>query len=278
MSDHLPTSDHQPELKVSPIPLIRQWDQFKNSLFLPLRWIVETIEFVVILVVLLIVIRQGIFERRYIPSESMYPSLQIGDQLIIEKVSLNLHKIFPQNPEFERGDIVVFYPPPQAVYGQDLKQDPLNQFVRLTGLSQDIKFGEFTLFPFLPIAEDAYIKRIIGMPGEKIEVRPYDGVYINGQKLDENYLADLPNYELSTMQDIRDLPADQRNSETIIVPPGHFFCLGDNRNFSHDSHAWGFVGKERVIGKAYAIIWRDLRLLKPSFGPQWRMQYAPAHP
>jgi len=100
----------------------------------------------------------------------------------------------------ERGDVIVFHPP----------------------VNPD---------------EEPYIKRVIGLPGEKILVE--NGiVYINGISLRENYIKDAPNYQGSW-----------------VVPNDSLFVLGDNRNNSSDSHSWGVVPIENVIGTAEVIYW-----------------------
>lgn len=85
-----------------------------------------------------------------------------------------------------------------------------------------------------------FIKRLIGLPGDTVEIR--NGfVYINGQPLDEPYLPEenRPYY----------------NYGPVVVPPNHYFVLGDNRNESNDSHEWGFLHKKYLIGKALFIFW-----------------------
>lgn len=249
-----------------------KWNTYKSKLSPFVRVPIEVLEFCLTLVILLIIIRQGLFERRYIPSESMLPNLQIQDQLIIEKVSLNLHSL-GMAKDIQRGDILVFYPPPAANHGIDLKKDFPNTFVRLTGLSSDIQVGALTLFPFLPKAEDAYIKRVIALPQEKVEVKAGDGVYINNQKLTESFTLEKPIYSIKTEADLYDMsiacgtPIDvafKDSSKPITVPANHFLMLGDNRNNSKDGHCWGFLPRDRVIGKAMSIIWRNLGL-KPDF-------------
>jgi len=251
-----------------------KWNAFKEGLKPPVRFGVEIVEFIATLLFLLIIIRQGVFERRYIPSGSMLPNLQIQDQLIVEKVSQNLFKLGIGN-DFRRGDIVVFYPPSEAERGKDIQHDFWNTFVRLTGISSDIQLGSIVVFPFLPKAETAYIKRIVALPGEKVEIRANDGIYINGVKLPESYVLQPASYSLYTLGDLFNsslacgtpLVNNKEyagSKEAIIVPEGHYFCLGDNRNDSRDGHCWGFVKKDRIIGKAFSIIWRDLRL-QPSF-------------
>lgn len=215
----------------------------------------EIVELVVVTLILLIAIRWAFAEARYIPSSSMEPTLQINDRLLVEKVSGHLGK------KIERGDILVFYPPPIEMGGQDLKGDPLTVLGRWTGL------------PFLPY-EAAFIKRVIGLPGDHIRIQAGQGVFINGQLLDESgYIKEPPAYSLSLLGEIGGRATDgsvirpyadpAKASEPIIVPPGHLFMMGDNRNNSEDSHVWGFLDEKRVVGRACLLFWR--RLTPPKF-------------
>lgn len=208
----------------------------------------ETIELVIVTLILLIVIRQFIAEARYIPSSSMEPTLQIDDKLVVEKISGWLGKAY------QRGEILVFYPPPVELGGHDLSNDPLHVMGRLTGL------------PFLPY-EPAFIKRVIGLPGDKIRVQKGVGVYVNDVLIDETsqYAKERPNYDLNVMADIRGRSANGQiiqpfrdDFEPIIVPEGHLFMMGDNRNNSEDGHVWGFLDQKRVIGRACLLYWRRL--------------------
>ena len=86
--------------------------------------------------------------------------------------------------------------------------------------------------------KDAFIKRIIGLPGETVEVR--DGqVFVNGEPLQENYIAEEPQY----------------NWGPDTVPEDSYLVLGDNRNNSYDSHYWGFVPRDHIIGRAIVRFW-----------------------
>ncbi len=154
-------------------------------------------------------IRTFVAEARYIPSESMLPTLEVNDRLIIEKVSY--HFKLPQ-----RGDVVVFEP---------------------TEILQQQNF------------KDAFIKRVIGLPGETIEVKN-GTVFVNGEPLSEKYIEEEPKYDYGPE----------------IVPENQYLLLGDNRNNSYDSHYWGFVPRSNFIGKAAIRFWPPNRLgaLNPS--------------
>ena len=146
-------------------------------------------------ITLAVLLRFFVAEPRYIPSESMLPTLEIGDRLVVEKLSYRLH-----SPEI--GDIVVFHPPP---------------------LLQDLGYQ----------ANQAFIKRVIALPGQTITVQ--NGVvYRDNQPLQEVYTLEPPQYELPL----------------ITVPADMVFVMGDNRNNSNDSHVWGFLPQSQIIGQA----------------------------
>lgn len=115
-----------------------------------------------------------------------------------------------------------------------------NEFVLVSKLAYkvgDPKIGDVVIFHSPTKPGEDFIKRIIGVPGDHIQV--YGGkVFVNGFRLNEDYLADVPRYvgEWS-------------------VPSGHLFVLGDNRNSSSDSHDWGYVPMENVVGRAVAVYW-----------------------
>ncbi|MBW4517174.1 MAG: signal peptidase I [Timaviella obliquedivisa GSE-PSE-MK23-08B] len=146
-------------------------------------------------------IRQFVAEPRYIPSESMMPTLEVNDRLMVEKLSYLFH---PPN----RGDIVVFWPPDRLK-----QQNP-------------------------ELQKDAFIKRVIGLPGDRVEVKE-GKVFINNQPLLEDYIAAKPNYRWGP--------------ET--VPEDSYLVLGDNRNNSYDSHFWGYVPRQNLIGRAAFRFW-----------------------
>jgi signal peptidase I len=135
----------------------------------------------------------NLIEPFIVPSESMTPTLQIGDRLLVFKPPFS-----PYQPKL--GDLVVFNSPE--------------------------KRGQY------------FVKRIIGLPGDRIEIRNQK-LLRNGQPQIEPYLADPIDYDLAPQQ----IPADR------------LFVLGDNRNRSYDSHVWGSLDRRKVIGRVYRISW-----------------------
>lgn len=159
---------------------------------------VEGVKTIVLSAFLAFGIRSFVAEARYIPSGSMEPTLQINDRLIIDKLSYKFTS--PQ-----QGDIVVFSPT-DALKKQNFK--------------------------------DAFIKRVIGLPGDKVQVKGAR-VYVNNKPLQEKYIEEAPNYDYGP----------------VTVPDNQYLVLGDNRNNSYDSHYWGFVPRENIIGKAVVRFW-----------------------
>ena len=139
----------------------------------------------------------------WIASGSMEPTLAVNDRLLVDKVSYRLTA--PR-----RGEIVFFLPPQQA---------------------NESRTSSIT-----------YVKRIIGLPGERVEIKG-GKVYINNAPLLENYLADRPNYIWGPQ----------------TIPPNSYLVLGDNRNHSYDGHYWGFVPRDRLVGRAAIRFWPPQR-------------------
>jgi signal peptidase I len=153
-----------------------------------------------------------VVEPRWIPSGSMLPTLQLQDRILVEKVRPRLAR--SRHSHLNRGDVVVFAPPEQLVAaGYD--------------------------------ASAALIKRVVGLPGDQLEVR--GGTLIrNGSPLEEPWRKEAINYDMAP----------------ITVPEEQLWVMGDNRNASLDSHLWGSLPETNVLGTA---IWRYWPLQR--FGP-----------
>lgn len=167
----------------------------------------EALKTIGLSLVLALGIRHFVAEARYIPSESMVPTLEVNDRLIVEKIS------YLFNPP-QRGDIIVFMPPDAAGQACLGLQSPNGKI------------------------KDAFIKRIVGLPGETLQVNNGQ-VYVNDQPLQESYINAPPNYQWGPE----------------VVPTNSYLVLGDNRNNSCDGHFWGFVPKENIIGRAVFRFW-----------------------
>jgi signal peptidase I len=188
----------------------------------------ETLATVVYVFIGMTLLREFVGDMRFIPSESMLPGLQIGDRIVIEEVSKWWRP-------YQRGDILVFFPPTTQ-----LKQDIFSRVMRSSGLSNLLHKREDNI-------DIAYIKRLIGEPGDLIDVRPGVGVFVNGKLLNEPYVAEVP---LTCTQEV-----PEPYCAPIRVPKGHYFMMGDNRNHSADSRYWGFEPEKRVLGRAVFRLW-----------------------
>ncbi len=177
-----------------------------------------------------------IFQAFEIPSSSMENTLLIGDHVFVNRVLFApatrwLGKLLPYR-EIQRGDIFVFLHPAES--------------------------GLYV------------VKRVIGIPGDRIHLR--DGaVYRNGVKLDEPYVIhssadaynpyrdNFPAVSPSDFYNVTPAWQDSLSSyiqgEDLVVPPGNYFGMGDNRDVSLDSRYWGFVPRENVIGRPMFIYW-----------------------
>lgn len=215
--------------------LKEKYDDFNKT------WWGETISTVVFVVVMIIIIRFFICEIRWIPSGSMNPTLVEGDRIMVERFSR-----FFEAPK--RGDIMVFYPP-----STKLSNKPLQLFSRLTGiLCKDV----------------AYIKRVVGLPGDKIEIKFEDDgsayVYINDKKYKEKYIKSVYEYPLCPSPEMDLVIPDDRIMKCgpFKLKENEFFMMGDNRGNSQDSRYWGVLKKERFIGRAVFLFWPFNRVRK----------------
>ena len=118
----------------------------------------------------------------------------------------------------------------------------------------NLKRRDLIVFPYPPEPSINYIKRVIGLPGEKLEIKK-DLVFINGEQLNEPYAYFEPDEKYTRQdQDLTDLQPVSRYGP-VVIPEGKLFVMGDNRYNSADSRYWGFVESETVESKAWFIYW-----------------------
>ena len=191
----------------------------------PRSFLAELPVLVLVAFVLALLLKTFLIQAFYIPSESMVPTLAIGDRVLVNKVVYEAR-------EPRRGEVVVFREDGDLL-GPDTRS-----------------VGERTL-DFLtsglggPPSERDFIKRIIGLPGETIEVRA-GVVHIDGQRLPES-LAGEGGYLAE---------ADVADFGPLQVPEDQYFMMGDNRRQSADSRsAMGTIDREDLIGRAFVVIW-----------------------
>lgn len=184
-------------------------------------WWVEASKTVGLSLLLAFGIRTFVAEARYIPSGSMLPTLEIDDRLIIDKVTYRF-----RDPE--RGDVVVFNP------------------------TKSLKRAEF---------KEAFIKRVIGIPGDRVEIKE-GRVWVNNRSIQENYTAagatSKPS-EDACSNNFKTSGIDNKDIEPPIpiflagpqkIPSKHYLVLGDNRGNSYDGRCWGLVAHGDLVGRA----------------------------
>ncbi|MCI1273848.1 MAG: signal peptidase I [Clostridiaceae bacterium] len=188
----------------------------------------ETVETTVFVITMVILIRFFVCELRWIPSGSMKPTLIEGDRIVVERFTR-----FYSAPK--RGDIMVFYPPFEKI-----SNSPVKVFTRLLGLfCKDV----------------AYIKRVVGVPGDKVQIKEDKNgkytVYINDKPLDEPYI--MSPYDFTPC-------SETVNCGPFTIPKGKYFMMGDNRGSSFDGRFWGLLPQDRFVGRAVVIFWPLNRL------------------
>ncbi len=202
----------------------------------------QNVEALIVAVVLALLIRTFIVQPFKIPSGSMIPTLLVGDHLLVSKfaygskIPFTDEIIFPIR-DLKRGDVIVFTYP--------------------NGENDPSKIGVH------------YIKRIVGIPGDKIGINGRNLV-INGEEIPLSYEGDFiddrfgrqyDRYEEDLFGDQhiviyeKDREYTQKGKLPVEVPPGHVFVMGDNRDNSQDSRFWGFVPVKNIAGKAFLIHW-----------------------
>jgi len=184
-------------------------------------WYREWSEALIVAVVLALIIRTFLFQAFKIPSGSMLNTLLIGDHLLVNKFIYGTHLPFSDQRFLvirspQRGDVIVFEFP-----GDEDK-------------------------PYFQRRD--FIKRLIGEPGDKIEIRDKK-VYVNDK------LYDIPQALHKDSQLVPAIASPRDFAGPIFVPKGKYFVMGDNRDYSYDSRFWGFVPDKKIKGLAFVKYW-----------------------
>ena len=196
--------------------------------------IIEWIICIVVALVLALLIRYFIGTPTVVKMSSMKPTLIENQRLILNRWTRTTH----QMPE--RGDIITLEAPSDKLVDID---DTDNVVARYDNEPTNW-FSKFTYY-FLEIGKESYIKRVIALPGEHLEIK--DGkVYINGEELDEPYLQDNV---ITTAGDVNNPFYD------LVVPENCIFVMGDNRAGSTDSRAFGCIPLDKVEGTVWIRFW-----------------------
>lgn len=164
-------------------------------------------ETILICVIFVVFTRAFIFQQSKIPSGSMEDTLLIGDYIMV-----NRYVYSPADSAIEKA----LFP------------------------ARDVRRGDVIVFKFPSEPEVDYIKRVIGLPGDTLEIRR-GYVYVNGERLDEPYIKEA--YRLPDTH------------EPFTVPEGNYWVMGDHRDRSSDSRVWGFVSRDLIKGRALLIWW-----------------------
>jgi signal peptidase I len=175
----------------------------------------EYIEAILLAIVIAFFIRTFVIQAYKIPSGSMKPTLQIGDHILVSKFNYGVKLPFLRSTLIplgtpKRGDILVF------IYPEDRSKD--------------------------------FIKRLIGLPGDTIEIRNKK-IFLNSLPLNDTHGVYVDNLIIPGSVQPRD------NFGPVTVPEDSIFVMGDNRDESYDSRFWGFVKMKDVLGKALIIYW-----------------------
>jgi signal peptidase I len=187
--------------------------------------LLELVMIVVVALGLALTIQAFIVKPFRIPSGSMLPTLDVGERVLVDRVSYRFS-------EPSRGDIIVFKPPKGADQGG------------ICGNPREPDDGHPCSTPTSQRSNQNFIKRVVAVPGDRLFLK--DGrVYIDGKRQDEPFVD--PEFDPNC--DKCNLP------RAITIPPDHFFMMGDNRDESEDSRYWGPVPKKWIIGNAFATYW-----------------------
>lgn len=175
----------------------------------------EYFEAICVAIILALFIRTFVVQAFKIPSGSMLPTLLIGDHLLVNKFIYGIRIPFT-------GKILIPIKSPQH--------------------------GDVVVFRFPKDRSIDYIKRVVGTPGDTIEIKNKK-VFLNGQPMQDTHA----HFSSPAALDAQDSPRD--NFGPILVPEQRIFVMGDNRDNSYDSRFWGFVDERDILGKAFILYW-----------------------
>jgi signal peptidase I len=183
-----------------------------------LRDIVETL----VLTAVIFLLVRAVVQNFKVEGKSMEPTLHNGQYLVINKASYW---------HLDRDLLSYIVPGAQAASDSSRRDGPAWAF-------GEPQRGDIVVFRFPRDPSRDFIKRVIAVPGDTVEIRQ-GRVFVNSQFLDEAYINEAGNY----------------TSPAQKIQPGEYFVLGDNRNNSSDSHVWGTVPRDNIIGKAWISYW-----------------------
>ena len=215
--------------------------------------VAETLMIVVVALGLAFMIQWLLVKPYKIPSGSMLQTLDPGQRVLVNRISGRFGT--PQ-----RGDILVFHPPPGAnearcgvQSGEKYGAPPGKTYI---GIPDDDLAFDLSKAPIMPCPQaspgaesQAFIKRVIGMPGDRLKVIK-GHAYINDRMLVEPYINPQNNCD-----DPASFKPSCTFSRDITIQPGFYFMMGDNRNDSDDSRFWGPIPKKNIVGEAFATYW-----------------------
>lgn len=197
--------------------------------------ILEWVVCILIALVLALLIRYYIGTPTIVAQQSMEPTLEPGQRLILNRWV----RTTSQMPE--RGDIITFEAPSDDSYIYPYEFNSSDVIAKYSDEPTSF-WGKF-VHNVLEIGKESYIKRVIGLPGDHVQIKE-GKVYINGEELDEPYLDDSVTTSTTNMA-----------YTDLVVPDDCLFVLGDNRDHSTDSRAFGCIPLEKVEGKVWIRFW-----------------------
>ncbi len=181
----------------------------------------EYYEAILVAVIFASFVKIFIFQTYKIPTESMVKTLLVGDHLIVDKFGF---------------------------------RDPGNSLFKALFPFRDIQRGDVVVFKFPKDPKFFFVKRVIGLPGDTVQMINKK-VYVNGTAMEEPYAVFADENVFPPDAGLPDVLRYRDNTAEIKVPPGQYFCMGDNRDRSNDSRFWGFVPRDSIAGRGWLIYW-----------------------